>query len=242
MHEAELAEIYDQAHRSRGKDYEGEAAQVTALIRERFPQAASLLDVACGSGAHLSFFQNHFGRVEGLELSESMLAVARERLSAGLLHQGDMRSFRLERTFDAVTCMFGSIGYMPSVADLQSALGCLARHTTPSGVVVVEPWWFAETFVDGYVSGALTTMGGRTIARVSHSVREGNVSRLRVHYVTASAEDGAQHFSETHDITLFSREDYRNAFAQAGLVAQYFEDVFSGRGLFVAVREGGDGP
>ena len=36
--------------------------------------------------------------------------------------EGDMRSFVLDRTFDAVTCLFSAIGYMRSTAELDDAI------------------------------------------------------------------------------------------------------------------------
>ncbi|WDT90323.1 sugar nucleotide-binding protein [Streptomyces sp. SCSIO-PteL053] len=42
------------------------------------PEAESLLDVDCGSGGHLSRFADSFGHVEGLELSEDMVQLARK--------------------------------------------------------------------------------------------------------------------------------------------------------------------
>jgi hypothetical protein len=77
--------------------------------------------------------------------------------------------------------------------------------------------------------------GGRTIARVSHTVRSGQHSTMDVHFVVAEPETGARHFVETYTHTLFSRAQYEAAFAATGFAAQYIEDVQGGRGLFVAV-------
>ncbi|MFF4159694.1 class I SAM-dependent methyltransferase [Streptomyces sp. NPDC001678] len=233
MYGAGIAEIYDLLHEARGKDFGAEAATVTGLIRAREPGAASLLDVACGTGAHLRHFGEHFAHTEGLELSEAMLAVARVNTPGAVLRQGDMRALATGRVYDAITCMFGSIGYMTDTSELRSALRSFARHLSPGGVVVVEPWWFPETFIDGHVSGDVVTVRGRTVARVSHSAREGAASHMRVHYVVAEAGAGARHFVEEHRISLFTRAEYEEAFARAGLEVGYHSGVPSGRGLFV---------
>ena len=95
---------------------------MSASIRTHKPDAATLLDVACGTGAHLVHFARKY-RVEGIDVSEEQLAVARARLPGVELHLGDMTTFDLGRTFDAVTCMFSSIGYV----------GSLEGSTPPSG-------------------------------------------------------------------------------------------------------------
>ncbi|MGK5629448.1 class I SAM-dependent DNA methyltransferase [Streptomyces sp. URMC 123] len=236
MYGAESAKIYDAQHRARGKDYGAEAAVVAEQILARRPGARSVLDVACGTGAHLGPFRALFGHAEGLELSEPMLDLARAAVPDAPLHRGDMRAFDLGRAFDAVTCLFASIAYVESEAELRAALGCFARHVVPGGVVAVEPWWFPETFLDRHVSGDVIRVDGTTIARVSHSTLDGDASRMEVHYVLADAASGVRHFTETHRAMLFPRERYERAFALAGLEPEYVPGVQGGRGLFLGVR------
>lgn len=235
MYGAELTEIYELIYRGRGKDYLAEAEEIARRVRWRMPSAQSLLDVACGTGAHLRHFTALFTHVEGLELSGAMVAAAQRRLPTTTINTGDMRAFDLGRRFDVITCMFGSIGYAATTAELSATLRGFARHLVAGGVVAVDPWWFAETYLDGYVSGDVTTVDGQTVARVSHSTREGDASRMNVHYVVADAKSGARHFVETHLITLFTREQYEAAFAAAGFTVEYVKDLHSGRGLFVGV-------
>ena len=96
------ARIYDAVYA--WKDYPREAALVHELVQARRPGAATLLDVACGTGAHLAELRRWY-RCEGLDLDPNLLAVARERLPDVPLHEGDMRDFELGRRFDAVTCL-----------------------------------------------------------------------------------------------------------------------------------------
>jgi dTDP-3-amino-3,4,6-trideoxy-alpha-D-glucopyranose N,N-dimethyltransferase len=231
----DVAEIHDDLNRSRGKDYRSETAYLTEVIRGRQPRARSLLDVGCGAGGHLEHFVELFDRVEGLELSEDMLVAAKAKLPDSPLHQGDMRAFDLGRRFDAIVCLFGSIGHTMNDGELRGTLECFARHLADGGVVVIEPWWFLEKFIDGYVSGDVVTSGPRTIARISHTVRSGDVSTMDVHFLVADPETGARHFAETYQHKLFSRDQYESAFAAAGFDADYVEDVQGGRGIFVAV-------
>ncbi|MDI3408184.1 class I SAM-dependent DNA methyltransferase [Streptomyces cavernicola] len=225
------AEMYDLLYQDR-KDYPAEAREVAELIRQRKPDADSLLDVACGTGIHLEAFAGHFGRVEGVDLSEHMLQVAAQRLPGTVLHRGDMRQFRLDNSFDAIVCMFSSIGYLRTADDLNAALATFARHLNPGGVLVIEPWYFPETFLDKHVSGHALTQGGRTITRVSHSTRVGDVARMELHYVLADSE-GVQHRSEIDELTLFTPDQYEAAFSQAGLKVDYAEPTGPRPGYFV---------
>jgi len=54
-------------------------------MADRNPNARTLLDVACGTGAHLVHFNNLYA-VEGLDLSPDLLAIAAQRLPDIVLH------------------------------------------------------------------------------------------------------------------------------------------------------------
>lgn len=233
MYTADHAEVYDLVYRGRGKDYAAEAAQVLDLAERHGVRPSSLLDVACGTGAHLEHFAALVERVEGVELSEEMIDLARRRVPAARLHIGDMRDFSLAATFSLVTCMFSSIGYMRDTTELGSALSRLALHLEPGGVLVVEPWWFPESFIEGYVSAHVVEEGRRTISRVSHSIRDGGDTVMEVHFVVADAGIGVRHFVDVHRIALFTREEYEAAFRTAGLKVEFVEGGPSGRGLLV---------
>ncbi|MBT2368641.1 class I SAM-dependent methyltransferase [Streptomyces sp. ISL-10] len=233
------ADIYHDFYLGRGKDYQAEAARVRELISERTPAARSLLDVACGTGLHLRELAGTFEEAAGVDLSEQMLAVAARINPEVPCHQGDMRTFRLGRTFSAVTCMFSSIGYLSTTDDLARAVRNLAEHLEPGGVLVVEPWWFPEEFLPEYVGADVVTVDDRTIARVSHTVREdASRSRMDVHYTVAAPATGAEHFTDTHVMSLFARGDYESAFRRAGLMPEYVRDGLFGPGLFVASHPG----
>jgi SAM-dependent methyltransferase len=228
--------VFESIYRSRGKDWRKEAQDVAEQIRSRFPGARSLLDVACGTGAHLEVFRELFEHVEGVEIADPMRELAIRRLSGVPLHQGDMRGFDLGRTFDAVCCMFCSIGYLDTVSEMRDAVRSMARHLNPGGVLVIEPWWFPEQFIDGYVAGDLSREEHRAITRISHSTREGDKTRMELRYVVGEAS-GITEFTEIELLTLFTRDDYLSAFEDADCPAEFLPGGPTGRGLFVGVRE-----
>ncbi|GAA2617439.1 class I SAM-dependent methyltransferase [Actinomadura fulvescens] len=235
MFSHELADVYELIYESRGKDWGDEAERTGRLIRSRLPDADSLLDVACGTGAHLETFGKLFAHTEGLELARPMLDLAVRRLPAVPLHAGDMRDFDLGRTFDAVACMFTAIGYLRSLDDMRSAVRSMARHLEPGGVLVVEPWWFPERFIDGYVAGDLAQSGSRTVARVSHSTRQGRTTRMEVKFLVGDST-GIREFTEVDLLTLFTLEEYLAAFADAGCPAEFVQVAWSERGMFIGRR------
>lgn len=213
------AEFYDVVFLSRGKDFAAEAKHLAALITARRPDAGTLLDVACGTGAHLEAFAHHFAHVAGVEPAEPMRRLAQARPGVTAVHPGDMRDFAVDGTFDAVTCLGFALGYMPDADALDAAVAHMARHLTPGGVLVVEPWWSPERFLDGYVGGHLVREDGRVISRVTHSVRDGLTTRMTIHF-TVAGPAGVRQFSEVETQTLFTDEQYQRAFERAGCSAE----------------------
>lgn len=238
MYGPDFAEIYDLIYTARGKDYRAEADTVTGLIRDRRPAARSLLDVACGTGAHLRHFRRRFEVAEGLEISEPMIRKAAEAVPGVRVHRGDMRRFRLGRRYDAVVCMFSSIGYLGTTEELDEALRSFAAHLTPGGVIVLEPWYFPEAYTPGYIARTIARTEDRVAVRMSHSTREGDHVRIDAHYIDAQRGHGIKHYSDVHRMTLFGRRQYEHAFAEAGCTVTHLAVDGFACGLFIGRAAG----
>lgn len=234
MYADDMADVYDLLYSE--KDYAAESATVADLIRERVPRASSLLDVACGSGLHLARFRAAFDRVAGVELSADMAGYARRRVPGVSVAVGDMRDFDLGERFDAVVCLFSSIGYVLDIPGLHAAVNRMAAHVAPGGVLVVEAFHTPEEFLDGHHSAAVVRDGRSTLTRLSVSTHKGTTGVMDMHFVWARGKEVLR-FSESHELALFTDADLRGAFAAAGLVdTERVADVLTGRGLYVGAK------
>lgn len=102
------------------------------------------LELGCGGGNNASHLKQHF-QMTLVDLSPDMLTVSRS-LNPECEHiQGDMRSVRLERTFDAVF-IHDAIMYMTSETDLHRAIETAFVHCKPGGVALFAPDHTLETF------------------------------------------------------------------------------------------------
>ncbi len=213
------------------KDYRGEAKLLVDVIRKRNPSAKRLLDVACGTAAHLEHLLADF-TVEGLDLSKDLLSVARNRLPTVAFHLADMTDFNFGKRFDAVVCMFSSIGYVKTVDRLKAALKCMAAHLEKGGVLVIEPWFSEKTWNPKPVYATFVDEPTMKIARISTNRTTEKISVIQMEYLIGT-EDGIEHFKETHEMGLFSDEETREAFELAGLECEYEEKGMSGKGLYI---------
>src|SRR5687767_13265326 len=117
------AEFYDLIY-STFKDYVAEAAQITSLLRRLNPQSHTVLDVACGTGEHARHLAAQGFVVDGLDLDPAFVRIAEHKHPAGQFFAGDMSDFHLSRRYDAVLCLFSSIGYLKTLDRVSRALAC----------------------------------------------------------------------------------------------------------------------
>jgi SAM-dependent methyltransferase len=227
-----LPEIYDAIHQY--KDYGEEVLYLIEVIRSRAPDARTLLDVACGTGNHLSALSAAF-TVEGLDLSAGMLERAKAKRPSTRFFQGDMADFDLDAKYDVVCCLFRSIGYVRTPDTLRSAVVSMAKHLTNNGILVIEPFFRPDTYWTGRVTMNQVDQPDLKIVWMYASERQGDMAIMKAHYLVGRP-GGIEHFTELHELGLFSRADYSSAFEAAGLQLEYDETGPTRVGLYLGRR------
>src|SRR5215475_5925950 len=212
---SQTAQYYDTIYLAM-KDYGAEAEKLTAIMHQYCRSTGNrLLDVACGTGLHLSYLKQHF-QVEGLDLDEQLLTIARQCNPEVPLHHADMVDFALGRMFDVVTCLFSAIGYVKTLDNLCQAVQCMAQHLTSGGVLLIEPWFTPETWRTGTVYARFIDEPDLKIARINTSFVEGRLSIMDMHYLIGTPA-GTEHYVERHELGLFTTEEMRHALTTGGL-------------------------
>jgi SAM-dependent methyltransferase len=167
-----------------------------------------------------------------------MLAIARRRLGPDVpLHAGDMLGFDLGRQFDVVTCLFSSIAYARTAERLGAAIGTMARHLAPGGIVIVEPFFGPDEWEPGHLDWRIVDELDLKVARMSLSGPAVSPMTMSFHYLVGTPE-GIDHFTEDHEVGLFTDPDYRAAFRAADIEAERDPEGLMGRGLYIGVRRG----
>jgi SAM-dependent methyltransferase len=113
------------------------AARVDAAIDRYRPQAATLLELGCGTGSILARLETT-AALTGLDRSPEMLAIAATKVPGAQLVGGDMADFDLGRRFDVVACVFDSINHLLDVPSWASLIACVHRHLTDGGLFVFD--------------------------------------------------------------------------------------------------------
>jgi SAM-dependent methyltransferase len=133
------AKYYDAAYAAMGLV---DAAFYVDLAKESRP----VLEIGCGTGRVLLATAREGIEIHGLDNSAPMLAVLREKISREspavqkniTLHAGDMRDFRLNRTFALVTIPFRPMQQLFTVADQVAALKSAAAHVDDGGMLAFD--------------------------------------------------------------------------------------------------------
>lgn len=117
-------------------EYEDEVKVYVDLIKHIAAEPPrTLLHLGSGSGGYDQIFKRHF-TVTGVDLSLGMLHKARAAHPEIEYIEGDMRTLRLNRQFDAVVIP-DSIDYMVSPDDLRKAIQTAVEHLKTGGVLLV---------------------------------------------------------------------------------------------------------
>ena len=217
------------------RNIEWEVQEVLAGVRQlQQPDGSSLLDVACGAGRFIGYWQEHY-QVEGLDLSSEMLKIARQKQPDVTFHQADMLDFDLDRRFDVIVCLGSAIAYFHPIERMSRALATMARHLNPGGVLAVESWFKPEQYQPGRVFARFVDNPDLKVAWMNVNRVEGRLSILNFHFMVGSP-GGIESFTERQELWLYTHEEYLDAFRQAGLDVTFTGESPNNRGLYFGVK------
>lgn len=197
--------------------YAQDAACVAAVLGSAEIPVREMLDLGSGGG-HVAVHLKDRLALTLVDLSAEMLAVSRRLNPECAHHQGDMRTVRLGRTFDAVL-VHDSVDYMTTEAELGQVLATAFAHCRPGGIAVFAPDHIAETFQAGSGGGGSGDAAGRHA-----SFREwawdpdpaDSWIQSEYEFVLRAADGTVQVIREAHRLGAFSRHAWLRLLAEAG--------------------------
>ncbi len=110
----------------------------TILGRSGLAVGAELLDMGCGRGRHAGLFAERGLRVTGIDLSAESISEARSAWPQATFAVHDMRTAFARERFDAVVCLFTSLGYSADRTDDQQAIDAASAALKPGALFVLD--------------------------------------------------------------------------------------------------------
>lgn len=223
-------------------EYAKEAAFAAGLLGSGRPPVRQVLELGSGGGHNAVHLKDRFAMTL-VDLSAEMLAVSR-RLNPECEHlQGDMRTLRLGRTFDAVF-VHDAVDYMLTTADLRLAVETAFAHCRSGAIAVFVPDATTETFepTSGY-GGSDESANGRG-ARYLEWTWDPDPADSWVEsvYVFAlrAADGSVEVIHERHRTGLFSRTEWLEILADMGfeatIVTEETSEDRTPRDIFVGLK------
>jgi trans-aconitate methyltransferase len=126
------------------EEYAEEAKIYLEIFRRYAPQAKTLLELGSGGGNNAFHLKQHY-QMTLVDISPQMLALSQGLNPELEHHQGDMRTWRQGREFDAVF-IHDAIMYMTTLDDLHLAMRTAFSHGRPGGIVLIAPDCTRETY------------------------------------------------------------------------------------------------
>lgn len=230
------AEIYDLIYEF--LDYEKTAKKIKKLIlKNKRTENNKLLDIACGTGKHLNYLKKEF-KCTGVDISDQMLDIARKNFPDIRFIQADMIELNLKEEFDAIICLFSSIGYVKTYENLKKTINNFANHLKQGGVVIIEPWLTKSNAIDGLASMTTYESDDIKIARQCVSKIEEDITRFIMHYLIARKGKDVTYFKDSHELGLFDTDKTFRMMEEAGFNARFLEKgLETERGLFIGVKK-----
>src|SRR4026209_2586111 len=112
----QLSKYVDASYR-RTKNYQQEVDFILRRIGKR-PDSKIVIDVACGSGGHAELLSKAGFKVCAVDVNDGMLRLVKKNLPHARLFKQDMRDLQVPLQADLLICMYNSINYNYSYAEI----------------------------------------------------------------------------------------------------------------------------
>jgi len=109
---------------------------IVKILKQLKIKPKTILEVACGTGKLTEIFHKNHWVIEGLDLSNGMLNIAKKK---GLkVYQGNMINFKLDKKYDLILNIFDSLNYIQNLSDLQKCFITANKHLEKNGLFIFD--------------------------------------------------------------------------------------------------------
>lgn len=182
-----------------------------------------ILDLGCGTGGHAVLLAHRGYQLSGVDISGSMLSIARSK--AKELHLKidyqlqNIRELQFEKSFDAVISMFAVMGYQTSNRDLEQTILSVGRHLNPGGLFIFDGWFGPAVLSERPVERTkiIETETGRIMRHARPELDIVNqVVRVFYKVLHLSGDTLIDEVDEVHDMRFFFHQEIKYFLEKSG--------------------------
>jgi ubiquinone/menaquinone biosynthesis C-methylase UbiE len=217
----QLSRYIDASYR-RTKNYQQE---VDFILRRagNIPGRKILIDVACGTGGHAELLSKAGFEVYAVDLNNGMLRLLKRNLPNAKVFKQDMRHLDVPAQADLLICMYNSINYNYSYAELSRTLQRFYDHLKPGGTVILDTAFMTHTWKPGPFSVETWSTAEFEVARVNKSYKRRSFGIVDIVFVIF--EKGRKKIVETQNkIFLSDQKRILTLMKQMGFKSKVYFD------------------
>lgn len=228
------ASVYDVLYSD--KPYKAEAQFIDdCFLRYGVFPINKILELACGTGSHALELERKGYEIIATDYSEEMIKYSKQKANGVMskvdFRVQDMRSVNLpEHSFDAIICLFDSIGYITSNEDLNKTFAGISDYLRMDGLCIFE-FWHAAAMLRHYepIRTRYQKTDGGNLLRISETELDYLNQIASVHYTIYELSNNGTFTShnETHRSRFFLIQEIANFLSANGLTPIQFFDGFS---------------
>ncbi len=134
------SDVFCKVYNELGWNYYPEAfgGQLLHWMKETKADVQSALDLACGTGILCRILHEAGVAACGADLSEGMIAIAREHNPEIPFEVADMITYRPEKRFDLVTCTGDALNHIPELRDVERIFRNVYECLNPGGFFIFD--------------------------------------------------------------------------------------------------------
>ncbi|MDA7516547.1 class I SAM-dependent methyltransferase [bacterium] len=215
------------------KDYPAEVSYLQGLIQKFGQDSKDLLECGCGTGLHAELLEKEGFHVTGIDLSEQMIEEAKKRnLKQSDFSVGDVRNFKLNKTFNIALSLFHVLSYQTADEDIDKMLQSVHSHLEKDGLFIFD-YWFAPAVRHLKPSERTKTIENEKlkIVRYAKPDHQEDLHKVDVHYdieVTNKNTKECFQIKEKHPMRYFDLLEVEGFLKRNGLELLHSEEWLSG--------------
>ncbi len=214
------------------KNYQEESIQIIDILNHFGISNGAILDLACGTGEHDRYLKSSF-QIDGLDLNEELIGIAEAKNPECAYHIGDMIDFEMDKSYDAIICLYGSVGYAKSLKNLSRMIACCKRHLKKNGLLIIEPWYNPDDWKANSIHTVSVKTESVSITRMGFGNKDGDIV---FHYLVGENEKGVEYFTETYEFGLFTHKELLKIFHENKLDTIFMKNTIQKRGLYISIN------